>query len=146
MYLIVGIHIDGGLDFDYQVSQICKKARKNYTSSKLCKVMDQNKQRIFMKWFTILRLPYCLLVWILPSRNTKNRANKIFERALKLVYDDSPYLSFDELQIKTNRLASIKDLICFWQLQSFCGAYWIYRRHFSVCKLAIPFTKKIFRI
>ena len=105
--------------FDYQVSQICKKARKNYTSSKLCKVMDQNKQRILMKWFTILRLPYCLLVWILPSRNTKNRTNKIFERALKLVYDDSPYLSFDELQIKTNRLASIKDLICFWQLQSF---------------------------
>ena len=49
MYLIVGIHIDGGLDFDYQVSQICKKARKNYTSSKLCKVMDQNKQTIFMK-------------------------------------------------------------------------------------------------
>lgn len=119
MYLIVGIHIDGGLDFDYQVSQICKKARKNYTSSKLCKVMDQNKQRILMKWFTILRLPYCLLIWILPSRNTKNRTNKIFERALKLVYDDSPYLSFDELQIKTNRLASIKDLICFWQLQSF---------------------------
>ena len=34
------------------------------------------------------------------SRNTKNRVNKIHERALRLVYDDSPYLSFDELLIK----------------------------------------------
>ena len=32
--------------------------------------------------------------------NTKNRVNKIHEKALRLVYDDSPYLSFDELLIK----------------------------------------------
>ena len=34
------------------------------------------------------------------SRNTKNRVNEIHERALRLVYDDSPDLSFDELLIK----------------------------------------------
>ena len=34
------------------------------------------------------------------SINTKNRASKIHERALKLAYNDSPYLSFDELLIK----------------------------------------------
>ena len=34
------------------------------------------------------------------SRNTENRVNKIHERALQLVYDDIPYLSFDELLIK----------------------------------------------
>ena len=31
------------------------------------------------------------------SRNSENRVNKLHERALRLVYDDSPYLSFDEL-------------------------------------------------
>ena len=62
--------------------------------------MDQHKQRILMKLFIIWSFSYSLLVWIFSSRNTKNRANKIFERALKLVYHDSPYLSFDELQIK----------------------------------------------
>ena len=34
------------------------------------------------------------------SRNTKNRVNKIHEKALRLAYNDSPYLSFDELLIK----------------------------------------------
>ena len=34
------------------------------------------------------------------SQNTKNKVNKIHERALRLVYDDSLYLSFDELLIK----------------------------------------------
>ena len=34
------------------------------------------------------------------SRNTKNRVNKIHKRALRLVYDDSSYLSFDEPLIK----------------------------------------------
>ena len=34
------------------------------------------------------------------SRNTENRVNKIRESASRLVYDDSPYLSFDELLIK----------------------------------------------
>ena len=34
------------------------------------------------------------------SRKTKNRVNKIHEKALTLVYDGSPYLSFDELLIK----------------------------------------------
>ena len=34
------------------------------------------------------------------SINTKNRVSKTHERALKLVYNGSPYLSFDELLIK----------------------------------------------
>ena len=34
------------------------------------------------------------------SRITKSRVNKIHERAWRLVYDDSLYLSFDELLIK----------------------------------------------
>ena len=34
------------------------------------------------------------------SKNTENRVNKIQESASRLVYDDSPYLSFDELLIE----------------------------------------------
>ena len=39
------------------------------------------------------------------SRNTKNRVNKIHERALNLVYDDSPYLCFDEMLIKDKSIS-----------------------------------------
>ena len=62
--------------------------------------MDQNKPGMLMKAFIVLQFSYCPLVCIFHSRNTKNRVNKIHERALRLVYDDSPYLSFDELLIK----------------------------------------------
>ena len=62
--------------------------------------MDINKQRMLMKAFIIAQFPYCILVWMFQGRNTENRVNKINGSALKLVYDDNPYLSFDELLIK----------------------------------------------
>ena len=83
------------------MNQICKKASKKiHALSRVCKYMDQNKRRMLMKAFIISQFSYCPLVWMFHSRNTKNRVNKIHERALRLVYDDSPYLSFDELLIK----------------------------------------------
>ena len=98
---LLGAHIEGRLDFDYHVSQVCKKASKKiYALSSVCKYMDQNKQRMFIKAFIISKFSYCPLVWIFHSRNTENRVNKIHGRALRLVYDDSPYLSFDEMLIK----------------------------------------------
>ena len=38
---LLGVHIDGRLDFDYHVNQICKKASKKiYDLSRVCKYMD----------------------------------------------------------------------------------------------------------
>ena len=53
-----------------------------------------------MEAFIISHVSSCPLVWMFYSRNTENRVNKIHERALKLVPEDSPYFSFDELLIK----------------------------------------------
>ena len=61
--------------------------------------MDQNKCRMLLKAFIISQFSYCPFMWMLHSRNTENRVNKKHERALRLVYDDSPYLRFDELLI-----------------------------------------------
>ena len=35
------------------------------------------------------------------SRNTEHHINKIQRRALKLIYNDTPNLSFDELLVKS---------------------------------------------
>ena len=51
--------------------------------------------------FIVSRFSYCPLVLMFHSGNTENRVNKIHERTLRLVYDDSPHLSFDELLIKS---------------------------------------------
>ena len=71
--------------------------------------MDQNKQRMLLKAFIISQFSDCPLVWMFHSRNTKNRGNKIHERALRLFYDDSRYLSSDELLIK-GKLVSIHQI------------------------------------
>ena len=106
----LGVHIDGRLDFDYHVSQICKKASKKiHVLSSVTKYMDQN--RMLMKAFIISQFSYCSLVWMFHSRNTENRVNKVHERALRLVYDDSfddsydDRLRFDELLIIDKRSA-----------------------------------------
>ena len=40
---LLGLHIDGRLDFDYHVNQICKKASKKiHALSRVCKYMGQN--------------------------------------------------------------------------------------------------------
>ena len=98
---LLGVHIDGRLNFDNHVNQICKRAsKKMHALSRVCKCMDQNKWRMLMMAFIIFQFSYCPLVWMFYSRNTKNRVNKIYERTLRLVYDDSPYLSSDKLLIK----------------------------------------------
>ena len=45
-------YIDGRLDLDYHVSQICKKtSKKLQTLSRVCKYMDQNIRKMLMKAF-----------------------------------------------------------------------------------------------
>ena len=39
--------------------------------------------------FASLQFSYCLLVWMFHGRNTENKANKLQEVDLRLVYDGS---------------------------------------------------------
>ena len=60
---LLGVRIDGRLDFDYHVNQICKKASKKiHALSRVFKYMDQNKRRMLMKTFIISQFSYCPLV------------------------------------------------------------------------------------
>ena len=59
-FKLLGVHIDGRLDSDYHVGQICKKAEKNlHALSKVSKYMDINKRRMFLKVFIILQFSRC---------------------------------------------------------------------------------------
>ena len=63
---------------------------------------------MFIKTFVISQFSYCPLLWMFHSRNAKNRVDKIYERALRLVYHGNPCLSFDELLIN-NKSVSINE-------------------------------------
>ena len=48
-----------------------------------------------MKDFVTSQFSCCLLIWMLFSRNLKNKTNQMYERALRSVYQNK--LSFSEL-------------------------------------------------
>ena len=62
--------------------------------------------RVLMNAFMTSQFSYCPLVWMFHSRTLNNRINKIHERALRLVYKNETFLSFDDL-LKRDRSVSI---------------------------------------
>ena len=63
--------------------------------------MNQEKLRLVMKAFISSQFGYCPLVWMFHSRSLNNRINKLQERALRIVYNDT-LSTFTELLDKDN--------------------------------------------
>ena len=98
---LLGIHLNNDLNFDYHVNQLCKNASKKlHALARIAKYMDINKRRMLMKAFVSSQFSYCPLIWMFHSRKMEHRINSIHKRALKLVCQDSPDLTFQELLAK----------------------------------------------
>ena len=62
--------------------------------------MDINKRRMLTKAFVSSQFSYCPLIWMSHSRMMEHRIHSIHKRALKLVYQDSHDLTFQQLLAK----------------------------------------------
>ena len=94
---LLGVTFDNKLTFNEHVSGLCKKAsQKLHALSRISRFMTTEKRRIIMNSFINSQFGYCPLIWMFHSRNLNNRINKIQERALRIVYDDT-FSSFNEL-------------------------------------------------
>ena len=89
---LIGIHIDGQLNFDYRLSQICKKASKKLHAKKTKNIYKSFFNVTLFVILNVIFTSYCPLTWMFRSWALK--------LALKLLYNDATYLSFDELLIK----------------------------------------------
>ena len=63
--------------------------------------MSKEKLRILMNTFFTWQFGYCPWVWMFHSRTLNNRINKLREKVLRLVYNDSSS-SFGEFLKKYN--------------------------------------------
>ena len=94
---IPGIHIDYELKFDTLIETLCEKVGKNLLAlSRVIKFMSTNQAQLLMKSFIMSQFSYCQLTWMCHSRNIDNQINKLYECALRLVYNDKSS-SFREL-------------------------------------------------
>ena len=99
---LVGVNIEGRVNFDYQVNTLFTLAL-----ARVCSYMDIKRRPVLMNPFITSEFPYCPLVWMFQNRTLNNRINKIHERALRLVCKNETFLSFDEL-LKRNKSVSIQ--------------------------------------
>ena len=98
---LLEIHINNNLNFDYNVNQVCKKASKKlHALARIAKYMDIKKWRMHMKTFVLSQFSYCPQIWMFHCIKMKHMINSIHKRVLKLVYQDSYDLTFQELQAK----------------------------------------------
>ena len=104
---LLGVNIEGRLNFDYHVNTHLKKANKKYHAlARVCNYMDTKKRRVLMKVFITSQFSYYPLVCMFHSRTLNNRINKIHERALRFVNKNETSVSFDDL-LKRDRSVSI---------------------------------------
>ena len=104
---LLGVNLEGRLNFDFHVNTLLKKASKKYHAlARVCNYMNKKKRRILMNAFITSQFSYCPLVWMSHSRTMNNRINKIYEKALRLVYKDETNLSLDDL-LKKDKSVSI---------------------------------------
>ena len=96
---LLEITLDNNLKFDKHVSNICSKAnRKLSTLTRVSKFPPFKKRRILFKAFIEWQFN-CPLVWMFHGRQINDKINKLHERALRIVYNDT-ITSFEELLFK----------------------------------------------
>ena len=86
----LGVHLDSGLSFDYHISEICKKAsRKVCALARVISGMSLSKKRTLMNAFFKSQFNYCPLIWMYHSRKNNNKINRLHEKCLRIIYNDT---------------------------------------------------------
>ena len=86
---LLGVTIGNELKFDKYVAEICAKAnRKSSALLRLSKFLCLDKRRALFKSLIEAQFKYCLLTWMLCSRNSNKKINRLHETALRLAYDN----------------------------------------------------------
>ena len=80
---LLGIYIDNRLNFDYQISQLYKKAgEKLHALTRVFKYMNISQRKLIANAFKMSRFSYCHLIWMFHSQAMERRINRIHERTL----------------------------------------------------------------
>ena len=86
---LLGIDIDYLLNFDLQISNICRKAAKQLNVlQRLSKFLNLECKLLIYKSFIRSNFNYCPIIWHFCTKTNTEKLEKIQYRALKIVFDD----------------------------------------------------------
>ena len=87
---LLGINIDRSLKIDFHMPKVCSKANRRLTIlSRMFKFLTFDKRRVIIKAYFESQLKHCPLVWVFHGRQVNNEINRLLERALRMIYEDS---------------------------------------------------------
>ena len=87
---ILGVHLDDQLNFNSHVSIMCKKAASQLSALRRISYYFSDKNRLIIyKSFMRSTFDYCPIVWIFCGKTNSNKLEKLQERALREIYNDT---------------------------------------------------------
>ena len=87
---LLGITLNNKLKFDKHVSNICSKANTKLSIlTTVAKFLPFKKRLVCFKAFTEPQFKYCPLIWMFHGKQINDKINKLHERALGRVHNDT---------------------------------------------------------
>ena len=81
--MMLGVHFDNRLAFDYYTSGLCKRTSKKINA--LARVNNTwTIRKILMNAFFDSQFKYCSLIWMFHSHTDKRQFDRLHERCLKI--------------------------------------------------------------
>ena len=85
---LLGIKIDGELNFSLHISKICKSAANQLNSLiRLKQFLSFHAKEVLINSYIILNFNYCHLLWMFSSAQSVNKIENLQKRALRFWYD-----------------------------------------------------------
>ena len=99
---LLGISIDNKLNFNLQITELCKKASAQLNALyRLKNILPLKVKSILIQSFVYANFNYCTLIWNFSSAKSLQKVEKIQKRALKFILDNNED-SYETL-LKKNR-------------------------------------------
>ena len=103
---LLGILLDSKLNLDSHTTSLCKKAgQKPSALARINHYLSPDRKLLLLNSVVKSQFSYCPLIWMFTSRYLNNALSSIYERSLRLIYNDyEPY--FDRI-LEDNKQKSI---------------------------------------
>ena len=133
---LLGVKIDHKLSFDEHISDLCRKAAGQLNALKrLNSYIGMKAKATLVKSFVFSNFNYCPLVWHFSSEKSVQKVEKIHERALRFLYNDTSS-SYEQLLSKAGKCT-----MRISRLRTLCVE--IFK---TVSRLSPPFMRDIFKL
>ena len=77
---LLGVEIDGSLEFDAHIDKLCKKAAKRLNSlNRLARHMGEREKKIIINSFILCHFNYCPLIWMLCSKEARTNSRGLMK-------------------------------------------------------------------